>query len=80
MNKMKDEAYNLIEEMALNNYSWSSERGQPKQVRGKLEVDALTLLSAKEDVTTQILDRLNVNAVSSNAPHLHVKFVVLLTI
>jgi len=24
---MEEEAYNLIEEMALNNYQWSNERG-----------------------------------------------------
>ena len=28
MNKTEDEAYNLIEEMALNNFQWSIERGQ----------------------------------------------------
>jgi len=32
MSKTKDEAYNLIKEMALNNYQWSSERGQPKRL------------------------------------------------
>ena len=32
MNKTEDEAYNLIEEMALNNYQWSNERSQPKRV------------------------------------------------
>jgi len=47
MNKTKDEAYNLIEEMVLNNFQWSDERGQPKQVGGNLEVDVLTLLSTK---------------------------------
>jgi len=50
---MEDEAYNLIEEMALNNFQWSNERGQPKRVGGKVEVDALTLLSAKVDAMTQ---------------------------
>jgi len=68
MNKTEDEAYNLIEEMALNNFQWSTEQGQPKQVGGKLEVDALALLSAKVDDMTQRLDRMNVNAVNSNAP------------
>jgi len=29
MNKTEVEAYNLIEEMALNNFQWSTERGQP---------------------------------------------------
>jgi len=52
MNKTEDEEYNLIEEMELNNFQWSTERGQPKRVRGKLEVDVLTLLSAKVDVMT----------------------------
>ena len=33
MNKIEDEAYNLIEEMALNNFQWSSKRAQPKRVR-----------------------------------------------
>jgi len=32
MSKTEDEAYNLIEEMSLNNYQWSNERGQPKRV------------------------------------------------
>ena len=29
MNKTEYEAYNLIEEMTLNNFQWSSERTQP---------------------------------------------------
>jgi len=60
----------LIEEMALNNYQWSSERDQPKRVGGKYAIDALTLLTAKMDAMTQKLDKLNVNAVNSFAsPH-----------
>jgi len=68
MNKIEDEAFNLIEDMALNNFQWSTERWQPKWVRGKLEVDALTLLSAKVDAMTQRLDCMNVNVVNSSAP------------
>jgi len=68
MNKTEDEAYNLIEEMALNNFQWSIERGQPKRVGDKLEVDELTLLSVKVDAMTQRLDCMNVNAVNSSAP------------
>jgi len=68
MKKTEDEAYNLIEEMTLNNLQWSTERGQAQQVRGKLEVDALTLLSAKVDAMTQRLDRMTVNAVNSSCP------------
>ena len=57
----------MIEEIALNNFQWSTERGQPKRVGGKLEVDAVTLLSTKIDAMTQRLDQMNVNAVNSNA-------------
>jgi len=73
MNKMEDEAHNLIEEMVLNSYQWSNERSQSKQLGGKLELDATTLLSAKIDAMTQKLDHLNVNSISSNAPCYHVK-------
>jgi len=52
MSKTEDEAYSLIEEMMLNNFQWSTERTQPKRVRDKFEVDALTLLSAKVDAMT----------------------------
>ena len=38
------------------------------EVKGKLEVDELTLLNAKVDAMTQRLERLNVNAVNSSAP------------
>jgi len=51
-NKTEDEAYNLIEEMTVNNFQWSNERGQSKQVGGKLKVDARTLLNAKVDLMT----------------------------
>jgi len=68
INKTVDEAYNLIEEMTLNNFQWSTKQGQPKRVGGKLEVDRLTLLSAKVDAMTQRFDRMNVNDVNSSAP------------
>jgi len=68
MNKIEDEAYNLIEEMTLNNFQWSNKQGQPKRVVGKLEVDALTLLNTEVDAMTQRLERLNVNSVNSSAP------------
>jgi len=68
MNKTEDEVHNMIKEMALKNFQWSNEQGQPKRVGGNLEVDALTLLNAKVDAMTQRLERLNVNAVNSNVP------------
>ena len=66
MSKIEDEAYNLIEEMALNNFQWSSERAQPRRVGGKLEV-AFTLLFAKVHAMTQRLNQLNVNVANSSA-------------
>jgi len=68
MNKMKDKASNLIEEMELNNYQSSNKRGQLKRIGDKLEVNAFTLLSAKADVMTQSLEHLNINAVNTNFP------------
>jgi len=49
MNKMEDEACNLIKEMTLNNCKWSNERSQPKRIGGKLELDAISTPSAKID-------------------------------
>ena len=68
MSKTEEEAYNLIEEMALNNYQWSNEQGQPKRVGGKYEIFSLTLLTAKMDAMTQKLDKLNVHIVNSCTP------------
>ena len=47
ISKTEEEAYNLIEKMALSNYQWSSECGQSKRVGGKYDIDALTLLIEK---------------------------------
>ena len=41
LSETEDEAYDLLEEMTLTNFQCSNERGQPKRVGGKLEVDAL---------------------------------------
>jgi len=72
-NETEHEAYNLIQEVVLNSFQWSTERGQPKYVRGKLEVDAFTLLSAKVDAMTQRLEHMNVNVVNSSAfPHMKI--------
>jgi len=68
MSKTEDKTYNLIEEMALNDFQWSTERTQRKRVGHKFEVDAITLLYTKVDAMTQRLDQLNVNSVNSSAP------------
>jgi len=56
MNMKEDEAYNFIEEMTLNNYQYSNERSQPKRVGGKLELDAIFMLSTKVDAMSQRLE------------------------
>jgi len=68
MNKTEDEAHNLIEEITLNNFQWSFERAQSKWVGGKLELDAIFMLSAKVDAVSQKLEGLNVNSVGSSTP------------
>ena len=68
INEIEDEAYNLIEEMTLNNFQWSSEKTQPKWVGGKMELDAISMLSSKVNAMSQKLERLNVNSVSSSTP------------
>ena len=45
MGKSIEAAEALLEEMASNNYHWSSERATPKRGGGRHEVDAVTLLS-----------------------------------
>ena len=56
MSKTEDEAYNLIDEMTLNNFQWSTKLTQPRRVAGKLKVNAFTLLSTKVDGKTKRLD------------------------
>jgi len=47
----------LLEDIASNNYHWSSERAVPKKSSGRYEVDAVTLLASRVDVLAQRLDR-----------------------
>ena len=68
MNKTEDKAYNLIKEMGLNNYQWSNERSQPKRIGGKLELDDISMLSAKVHAISKRLEQMNVNPISSSTP------------
>ncbi|XP_062119051.1 uncharacterized protein LOC133832763 [Humulus lupulus] len=47
MSKSANEAYELLEEMAMNNYQWPTERGQSKKVAGMMELDAISMLAAQ---------------------------------
>lgn len=62
MNLLVDDAYNLIENMALNQHSWTSER---RGTAGKHEVDEITLLNAKVEALQRELGRKNNSTVGS---------------
>ncbi|KAM6548261.1 hypothetical protein CsatB_019937 [Cannabis sativa] len=55
MRKSANEAYDLLEEMALNNQQWPTERSQTKKVAGVLEVDAITKLTAQVEALTKLI-------------------------
>ena len=57
MAKPINEAKQLFEEVASNNYHWASERGLPKR-GGRHEVDAFTMLASKVDALFQKVDQL----------------------
>lgn len=48
INKRIDKAYNLLENMALNHYQCSNEKGgSQKKILWKYDVDALDIIAAK---------------------------------
>ncbi|XP_039134169.1 uncharacterized protein LOC120271547 [Dioscorea cayenensis subsp. rotundata] len=65
MNKKVDDAYNLIEDMALNHCQWTSERNTTPKPPGRHEVETLNLIAAKMDALSQKFDKLNANAPSA---------------
>nr|XP_027109356.1 uncharacterized protein LOC113729231 [Coffea arabica] len=57
MGKTAEEAQQLIEEMAANNYQWANERGNTRRTAGMLEVDTLNMLSAKMNNVVKMINR-----------------------
>ena len=55
MSKTQDEAYNLLEEMAMNNYQWPRERLAPKKILGTHEADAISALTSQVQELSQQL-------------------------
>jgi len=53
MGKSIEAAKALLEDMASNNYHWSSERATPKRSSGRHEVGAITLLASRVDAVAQ---------------------------
>ena len=58
MKKKEDEAYELLEDMATNNYLWPSERLTPlKKVAAIYKVDGLTKLTTQVALLTQQMQK-----------------------
>jgi len=57
MGKSIEAAKIVLEEMASNNYHWSSERVTPKRPRGVYGVDVVVLLASKVNALAQRFDR-----------------------
>ncbi|XP_062075149.1 uncharacterized protein LOC133779174 [Humulus lupulus] len=55
MSKSANEAYDLLEKMAMNNYQWLSERETTKKVGGVYELEAISMLSAQVATLTKQL-------------------------
>jgi hypothetical protein len=58
--KTKDEAYELLDEMASNSYQWPNDRDKPRKTVGVLELDAITALQAQVSLLTKKLEEVNV--------------------
>ncbi|XP_030483401.2 uncharacterized protein LOC115699997 [Cannabis sativa] len=55
MRKSANEAFELLEEMAITNQQWSTERGPTKKVAGMHDVDAITKLTAQVKALTKLV-------------------------
>ena len=47
MKKTEEEVYDLLEDMATNNYQWPSEKSIPKKIARVHKIDAITNLTAQ---------------------------------
>lgn len=65
MGKTPEEAYELLDEMASNNYQWSSDRMAPKRAAGVHEINAFSVLAAQVANLSKQLSNMNVNAIQS---------------
>ncbi|KAH9745008.1 hypothetical protein KPL70_003905 [Citrus sinensis] len=65
MGKTSEAAYELLEEMASNNYQWTSERSMPRKIVRAYNVDVVTALSAQMTALSNKLEHLNVSAIQT---------------
>ena len=47
MGKERDEAYELLEEMASNSYQWQSDRAMSRKASGVHEIDTISTIHAQ---------------------------------
>ena len=64
MDKSANEAFNLLEVMASNNYQWPNKRATKKTV-GLYEIDGFSTLTTKVESLSRKLDTISVNAIQS---------------
>ncbi|XP_023892547.2 uncharacterized protein LOC112004530 [Quercus suber] len=50
MSKTHEAAYELLEELASNNYQWPTERAMPRKTAGVLELDSITSLATQMEI------------------------------
>ena len=65
MGKERDEAYELLEEMASNSYQQQSDRATPEKIAGVHELDAISAIRAQLASLTKKLDVTNVSAIQT---------------
>ena len=71
MKKKENEPYQLLDDMAANNYMWPSERlSPPKRVAWIHEVDARTKLTAQVTLLMQQMQKIQmaINAMQAHLP------------
>ncbi|XP_017974489.1 PREDICTED: uncharacterized protein LOC108661567 [Theobroma cacao] len=66
MSKNAANAYNLLEEMALNNYQWPSKRSSSRKVIGAYEIDAIGNLVVQMVALSKKIDTLGVHVVQNS--------------
>ena len=67
MGKYIDEAYNLLEEIAANNYQWHVDRLQSRKSVGVYELDTKTFIVAQLEALTNKMDASQANPSPVNA-------------
>lgn len=69
MNKNAIDAFNLIEEMTLNQHQWSSGRGS-NGAPGRYKTNAVMILTTKVAAMQKRFEQMNVFAVSQSSPYI----------